>query len=62
MVDDKGRATEGSAFFSMVRKPKVSQEVLVATIPFRVEVIQHSLKQLEKEGLVVKRGKDISIA
>ncbi len=48
--------------FSMVRKPKVSQEVLVATIPFRVEVIQHSLKQLEKEGLVVKRGKDISIA
>jgi len=46
----------------MVRKPKVSQEVLVATIPFRVEAVQHGLKQLEKEGLVVKRGKDISIA
>jgi A/G-specific adenine glycosylase len=56
------RQIRGMILQFLVRKPEVSQEVLVATIPFSAGAVQRNLKQLEKEGLVVNKGRHISVA
>ena len=55
------RQIRGMILQVLVKKPRVSEEQLVATIPFSEEVVQHNLKQLEKEGFVVKKGRHISV-
>jgi A/G-specific adenine glycosylase len=59
---NSNRQIRGMILQLLVKKPRVSEERLVATIPFSEEAVQHNLKQLEKEGLVVKKGSHVSIA
>lgn len=56
------RQIRGMILQVLVRRHRVSESRLIKMLPFQENVVQHNFEQLEKEGLVVKRGKDISIA
>jgi A/G-specific adenine glycosylase len=60
--EGSNRQIRGAILQALVKKPRVYQGVLVEAIPFRAEAVKQNLEQLEKEGLIVKKGRYVSIA
>jgi len=60
--EGSNRQMRGMILRALVSKHRVSQGVLVKTIPFRAEAVKRNLEQLEKEGLIARKGNYISIA
>jgi len=60
--EGSNRQIRGAILRALVEKPKVYEGELVKAIPFRAEAVMQNLKQLEREGLVARNGKYVSIA
>jgi len=60
--EGSNRQIRGVILQALVEKPRVCQGELGKAIPFRAEAVRQNLKQLEKEGLVARNGKYVSIA
>jgi A/G-specific adenine glycosylase len=56
------RQIRGMILQALVREHRVSEGILVKRISLGAEAVKHNLKQLEKEGLIVRKGNYISIA
>lgn len=56
------RQVRGMILKVVVREIQVSEEHLISEIPFSSGAVQHNLKQLEKEGFIVRRGAYIAVA
>ena len=60
--EGSNRQIRGVILQALVEKPRVYEGELAKAIPFRAEAVKQNLKQLEREGLVARRGKYVSIA
>jgi len=60
--EGSNRQMRGMILRVLVRKHRISEGVLVKTIPFRAGAVRRNLEQLEKEGLIARKGNYISIA
>jgi len=56
------RQVRGMILKVVVREIEVCEEHLISEIPFSAKAVQHNLKQLEKEGFIVRRGAYIAVA
>ncbi|MFH1626215.1 MAG: A/G-specific adenine glycosylase [Pseudomonadota bacterium] len=56
------RQIRGVILQTLLKKSRVSQVFLMRATTFPEESVRQNLKQLEKEGLIVKKGRYISIA
>jgi A/G-specific adenine glycosylase len=56
------RQIRGMILQALLETAGLSEDMLVKGIPFGAEAVRWSLKQLERDGLILKRGDHISIA
>jgi len=60
--EGSNRQIRGMILQTLLETSGLSEDMLVKRLPFGAEAVRWSLKQLEKDGLTLKRGDHISIA
>jgi A/G-specific adenine glycosylase len=56
------REIRGRILQTLVKRPRISEDELVEKLPFEEEAVQRNLRQLVREGFLLKRGAQVTVA
>jgi A/G-specific adenine glycosylase len=56
------REIRGRILQTLVKRPRISEDELVEKLPFEEEAVQRNLRQLVREGFLIKQGAHVIVA